>query len=217
MQRRVGQSGAGFTKVTPLVTLDASGLLQARPIWLSAHPVTVRAKPREQNENHAAKRRFIMSVSSDLVVTSPGQNTPSRWPVKPWSTSPVRPQRLRFWAHLHPHAITFPRPPLRACQTEFLGQVDALSRAAETCSPCHNGTSPARPIASHPGHTEPYVTCIIMWGAMVTDWIAASRFFYKAAQVRDRIGGRLGGKDLLVGSSSASPRRKTTSIRSPQQ
>ena len=60
MHNREGQSGAGFTKVTPLVTL-LLGLLQIRPIWLSVQPAASRASPpkTERSEWKAAEGRVI--------------------------------------------------------------------------------------------------------------------------------------------------------------
>jgi hypothetical protein len=63
MHSRDGQSGAGFTKVTPFLTV-ALGLLQIRPIWLSAQPTASMARPpsSEDSVQRAAKRRIILKV-----------------------------------------------------------------------------------------------------------------------------------------------------------
>lgn len=93
MQRRDGQSGAGFTKVTPFVTGEL-GFRQRRPIWLSAQPPVGSTRPPRkatvQSVYHAILRRIISIRPSDLAeVTRLGYGT---WPI-----NQVKPLgRLRF-------------------------------------------------------------------------------------------------------------------------
>lgn len=85
MQSRDGQSGAGLTNVTPLLTI-ALGFRQSRPIWLSAQPPRLSARPprSEKSEYHAVERRIITNRSSDLAeVARLGYGT--------WSINQVKP------------------------------------------------------------------------------------------------------------------------------